>query len=309
MASFSVLVLVGPDEREVLRLADFLDSLFHYEPCVQAVVLVDDSRRERRLHERFRAPASCRLVSVPNPRKGRGHGLGGGGCAGLLAGLGWAHRNLDCDFVLKADTDALVIAPFAQQVARRFRQLPHVGMVGTHLHNPDGRPRPTSSWARSFQSFLHPVCLRGKYLQISLWGRPRRVRLALTAALGNGYRLTEHCQGGAYAVRAEMLNRMAAAGYLNDPLCWLRSGCGEDLMVGMYAYAVGMELSDFNREHEPFGVQYQGLPDRPDNLRTRGYGIIHSVKDHGEFREEETRRFFRAVRQAAMTASAKGRPS
>ncbi len=299
MPDFTVLLSVGPHERELQRLGDFLDSLFHYEPATPSVVLVDDSRRPRLLHRMFRIPAGCQLVSLPNPRKGWGDGWLGGACAATLTGLAWVRRNRPGDFVLKADTDALVIGPFAERVAERFRQVPMVGMLGTHLVNPDGKARLTRNWAGTFQTLLRPVCLRGKRLQITLWGGSRQIRRALIAALGNGYRLTEHCQGGAYAVRPEMIERMAAAGYLDRPLRWLRIHLGEDVMMGMYAYAAGFGLSDFNRKGEPFGVQYQGLPAAPDELLARGYGIVHSVKDHGEHHEEEVRLFFRAVRQLA----------
>ncbi len=302
MPSFTVFLSVGPHERELQRLGDFLDSLFHYEPATPSVVLVDDSRRPRLLHRMFRIPAGCQLVSLPNPRKGWGDGWLGGACAATLTGLAWVRRNRPGDFVLKADTDALVIGPFAERIARRFRQLPKVGMLGTHLYNPDGTARPLCCWAPVLRTFLWIVCRRGKLLQSTLWGRARKVRLAIMDALQNAYRMAEHCQGGAYAVRPEMLERMAAAGYLDDSLCWLRSGCAEDAMMGMYAYAVGFGLSDFNREGEPFGVQYQGLPFDPEKLRARGYGIIHSVKDHGTYREEETRAYFRAIRQESARA-------
>lgn len=305
MLDFSVLMLVGPEEREVHRLGDFLAGLFHYEPDVPSVVLIDDSRRDRQLQRMVPAPQGCRLVSLPNPRQGWGDGWSGGACAGLLAGLAWIRRNRPGDFVIKADTDALVIGPFAQKVAMRFQQRPETGMLGTYLHDPDGSVRPTASWAPTLQSFLRPVCRRGKHLQITLWGRARKIRQALSAAIQNGYRLTEHCQGGAYAVSPKMISRMADAGYLDDPLCWLRSGCTEDLMMGMYTYAVALGLSDFNRGQEPFGVQYRGLPDQPGRLLARGYGLIHCVKDYENFEEKAIREFFRAVRQGSGFAIGK----
>jgi hypothetical protein len=147
------------------------------------------------------------------------------------------------------------------------------------------------------------VCLRGRHIQITLWGRGRRIRLALTAALQSGYRISEHCQGGANAVRGTMLQRMAAAGYLDDPLGWLHAGVFEDLMMGLYTYAVGLQCGEFNRDGEAFGVQHIGLPDRPPNLRSRGYSIVHSLKSHGTCREEDVRAYFRDVRRAAPCPS------
>jgi hypothetical protein len=96
---------------------------------------------------------------------------------------------------------------------------------------------------------------------------------------------------------------MASQGYLSDPLCWLRSGCTEDVMMGIYARAVGMDMADHNGPGEPFGVQFSGLPYSPDILLARGYSIVHSVKDQGELREADTRQFFRSFRQAQVPTS------
>jgi hypothetical protein len=169
--------------------------------------------------------------------------------------------------------------------------------LGTYRLDPSGNTRHTAGWIPSLRTFLSPISLRGKYLQITLWGRPQKIRRVLLAALANGYQLSEHCQGGAYAVSAELLARMASRGYLDDPLCWLRSGLTEDVMMGLSARAVGLELSDYNGANEPFGVQFLGLPDRPDVLLANGYSIVHSVKDHGKIREADTRQFFQSLRR------------
>jgi hypothetical protein len=261
MSKFGVLVSVGPGARECARVADLFDSLSFHEPEVSCALLVDDERHNRDLSRTLIVPPACEVVSIPNPRRGRGNGWAGGLCVGVLAGMAWLQKyRADLDFVVKLDTDALVIAPFAAKIASKFRQSPEVGLLGTYQLDPSGKPRHTTGWIPSLRTFLSHIFLRGKYLQITLWGRPRKIRRALLAALANGYQLSEHCQGGAYAVSAQVLGRMASRGYLDDPLCWLWSGLGEDVMMGLYTRAVGMELADYNGIGEPFGVQYLGLP-------------------------------------------------
>jgi hypothetical protein len=75
-------------------------------------------------------------------------------------------------------------------------------------------------------------------------------------------------------------------------------------MMGLYARAVGLDIADFNAAGEPFGIQFQGLPYSPDTMVARGYSLIHSVKDHGGVREEDTRRFFRSLRHSHASAAA-----
>jgi hypothetical protein len=303
MSKFGVLVPVGPGAKECARLADLFDSLFFHEPKVSCALLVDDERHGRELSRTIVAPPTCEVASIPNPRQGRGHGWAGGLCVGVLAGLAWLQQHrADLEFVVKLDTDALVIAPFAAKVASKFRESPEVGLVGSYQFEPGGQHRQSPGWIPSIRSFLSPISLRGRYLQITLWGRPRRIREALVAALANSYQMSEHVQGGGYAVSAETLRRMASRGYVDDPLCWLWSGLTEDVMMGLYAHAIGMKLLDYNGVGEPFGVQYAGLPDRPNVLLTSGYSIIHSLKDHNGVLEEDTRRFFRSLRRNTLSA-------
>jgi hypothetical protein len=129
-----------------------------------------------------------------------------------------------------------------------------------------------------------------------VWGRRAIIKRLVVSALGRGYHLGEHCLGGAFAVSAEMIDRMAGRGYLDDPLLWNRAGCPDDVMLGIYARAVGMRCANLTREHEPFGLKFVGLPDTPDRLLARGFSIIHSIKNDGRFSEEEIRAFYRCRR-------------
>jgi hypothetical protein len=296
VARFAVLTPVGPSPIEMERLSNLLESLFSHEPSTSWVVLIDDSCIGRRLDKVFRFPSSCQPIILPNPRRGRGNGWSGGMCVGVLSGLHWIRKNTDINFILKLDTDALVIAPFGEKIGNFFRKFPDVGIVGSYQTYPTGLVRRNTEWTPSIKTFLSPVKLRGKYLQVTMWGRPRRRREALQRALANGYKLAEHCQGGSYAVNSELLNKMEALGYFDDPLVWLRSGVGEDVIMGIFARATGMQMSDFNRDNEPFGVQFSGLAYSPHEFLTKGYSIIHSIKDDKNFSENEIVNFFRALK-------------
>lgn len=110
--------------------------------------------------------------------------------------------------------------------------------------------------------------------------------------------------GGGYAVSARALAALTTGGHLSDPLAWLWTPCSEDIVVTLCVTALGQRASDLNGDGEPFGVQAVGLADTPERLVERGYGIIHSVKDHGDRRETETRAFFRARRAGTAVAPA-----
>ncbi len=309
MSRFAVLGAVGPGDKELARVEDLLDSLAFHEPQPSLVVLVDDEVPVRNLSTHFHPPPNGKLVSIPNPRKGRGSGWAGGLCSGILAGLQWLYQNEpNIDFVLKADTDTLVIAPFADKIRSRFKELPEVGLLGTHLHDPIGKPTRTDAWIPTLRTYLSFVSLRGRHLQVTLWGRARKIRKAMLAAIHNGYQLSECCQGGGYAINTELLRRMGSKGHLDDPLCWLISGCTEDVMMGMYCRSVGMQLSDYNRDNQVFGVRFQGLPAHPSLLLSRGYSIIHSVKDYDVYREAEVRSFFRLLRQGSEAVATNDPP-
>jgi hypothetical protein len=305
MTGVAVVMLVGPTEQEVRGAADTLDSLWAYEPGVGWCVLIDDSVEDRGLTRRLGCPRSVEVVSIVNPRRGRGTGILGGACTGMLSALSWIHAQAEPRFCLKLDTDALVIAPFGEKIARAFQASPGVGMVGSYDMCCDGTRRSFVQWSRRVAKLAAPVALwrkprrRWRHVQVNLWGRRAIVRRHIQAALAQGYERGTHCLGGAYAIEAEMLRRMAQRGYLDDPLLWLHSECAEDVMLGIYTRAVGLQSMNLVGRDEPFGIQHRGLVDSPANLVARGYSLIHSVKNDPAFTEEAIRAFFAAKRQGA----------
>jgi hypothetical protein len=297
---FAAVIPVGPSAAERLRLIDLLASLWHHEPNLSRVVVIDDGAAM------VDFPAGpCPIDRVISPREGRGNGILGGLCAGMLAGLKHcASFENEIDFVLKIDTDALVIAPFAAQVARLFHDHPTAGMAGAYRFTPNGDRRDFAPW-RELANDLSSAWISDRTRQLragrrspmALHGAPAAMRRAAQLALRNGYQPGENIQGGAYGLSIKAIREMNAASLLNEPLNWLNTALGEDVLVPMLVKAAGLELHDAAGNGDPFGVRYKGLPDTPAELISRGYAIIHSVKNDANFSEGEIREFFRMHRE------------
>jgi hypothetical protein len=308
--SFGVLIPVGPGPQELERLRGVLESLFHYEPRVAEVVLIDDVSPGRDFSG-VAVPEGCRLTVLANPRGGLGNGWSGGLTAGVLAALQWLERNAACDFVLKLDTDALVIAPFASKIAAAFQRWPDATMLGTYSRSPNRKfdlPEDFST-APALRKLLRVLTVwrrtwrPGPRLQCTLVARDRKRAELNRGAIANGYVLGLHCQGGAYAVSAVGLRAMAAIGALADPLLWIWTHCCEDIVVTLSAFAAGGRAQDFNGDGEVFGVVSRGLPDALLRLVERGFSIVHSVKDFEQWSEAETRAFFAERRRGEARAA------
>ncbi len=286
---FTVVIPVGPDDAELPRLVDLLASLeAHRGPTRPHVVLVDDSPRPRAL-EAFWGEAQVLRTGlwpkvVPDPLSAM--------VAGTIEGLKAARGT----FALKLDTDALVIAPFAEKIQSAFVADPSLGIVGAYDRSPDGSTRDWSRWP--------PVIRRGTWAvnwaprtraigwlpRIRPRVQRRLARNVIGAALANpSYELGAHCLGGAYAVSAALL---AHAPSWEWPM-WAHTGLAEDVVLGLLCAAAGKTMRGLVDEEDPFGVAWRGLPADPPDLVNRGYSIVHSLKSENYGREAELREWFR----------------
>lgn len=292
----AVLIPVGPGRAEIDRLADTLDSLFHHEPAVSHVVLVDDAWPARDLETLHAFPDGCRMVSVVNPRKGRGNGWSGGLAVGIQAGLRWIARHADCDIVLKLDTDALVIAPFVERIGRDFSEHAGACMLGYVPNDQCTAPalrklqRPLTVWRRTSSPRPRLQCL--------LFRHDRHRRRLIRAAVRNGYPLGAYCQGGAYALQASALASMLHHGALDHPLLWVWTPCGEDVVLTLSVYASGGNVVSLEGPGRAIRTWHKSLPDTPDRLIAQNAAIIHSVKSHAGTKENDIRSYFRTRRKA-----------
>jgi len=319
---YGAVVPIGPSELEVDRLRDLTESLCAYEPDIDAFVLIDDSPRDRHLTSEITLPAGCELISLVNPRQSLGHPLMGGQCASMLSALRAINSCGPLDFVIKLDTDALVISSFRDRIKTFLSQHPDAGLVGvagpTCRRDAPLREIQARTTPRLVKGVMHiteeilsqvksqaGITCDDNTIYIPEIGRLNRetligfaeIRPHICRAMENGYSTLEYCQGGAYALTSETLTRMEQTGYLNNLLNWLWIPVAEDVMMGMYTRAVGLKILDFSDNGEPFGIQYQGLAYSPSELLRRGHALIHSVKNDPSYTELEIRKYFRRIRR------------
>src|SRR5439155_9046140 len=121
------------------------------------------------------------------------------------------------EFAVKLDTDALVIAPFAEAVRRA---LGDHGVIGSYDVMSNGRVRTWYWWPPLLERAARPVQVyrppRGSLRPRVTLRRRRDRRIARTVlhlAKARGYTPGSHCLGGAYAVSGALLER-------RDLLCW-----------------------------------------------------------------------------------------
>jgi hypothetical protein len=288
---FAVVVPVGPQPLEVERLVDLADALAAYEAGPGWLVIVDDGPVTRNLEHAVTLPAGITPVGLHHqhhhePAK---FSHGGGLCSQVMLAMQWVQQNCDARFVLKLDTDSLVINPFSHRLGRLIDADPLLGMVGAHTLTPNGTHRLWEHHAATIMRMANAPFDWRRPLQALRAVPSTEMGRLIAAALANGYDAA--------------LDRMARSGYLREPLGrWMHVDMAEDVMVGLHVRAVGMTLANFVRPGEVFGVRYQGLPESPSRLVEMGYSVIHSLKNDPGFDEPAIRRFFKRRRSASPPA-------
>ena len=290
MQGFAVIVPIGPDAAELRRFHDLLDSLWSYERGARLCVAIDSSPHVRNVMPRDqRMPG---FVTLHNPFRGQGEPLMGRLSASLLVGFDLIRRAGPFDFVLRADTDALIVGEFRDTVSRFLAGHPQTGMLGT-LGFTCCRESP------------HYGCEKTAVSDVvhALATMPRdspgfaRIEAQLNSAYRNGYVGKEYCQGGIYALPFRTLERMSGFGCFDHPEEWLPLAVPEDVMMGMLTRTVGLESTDFSSPGEPFGSNWRGLAYSPQEMLRRGHALIHSVKSDPRYSERVLRRFFKSQRE------------
>ena len=290
---FAVLVPVGPGSAELARLADALDSIRAFEaPGNVHLVLVDDATEARELRVTADEWASLDVVRtalwdgevVPDPYSAM--------VAGTIDGMRAAASRRP-RFVLKLDTDALAIAPFAAKLSAVTAD-PKIGVVGSYTHTCTGAERDWSGWEPKLRRAAARFSVGRKPLVRYRRGRDvKDVRRLMAQARDHGYIPGAHCLGGAYVVGPSLLQRID----LLDWTPWVRTGLGEDVVVGILAAAANLSIRGFVEPGDAFGIAWQELPLAPEDLLSRGYSVIHSVRDQAYGSEAHLRGFFRAHRK------------
>jgi hypothetical protein len=289
MKGFAVIVPIGPGATELRRFHDFLDSLWSYEQGARLCVAIDDSPYARSVIPRVRR--TCRFVILRDPFRGKGEPLMGRLSASLLLGFEYIRRAGAFDFVLRADTDALVAGRFREAVSGFLSHHPETGMLGT-LGFTCRRSHPHYGCEKESVSDVVVA------LETMSREDPAFLRIAryLRAARTNGYAGKEYCQGGVYALPFRTLQRMSSLECFDHPGDWLPLAVPEDVMMGMLVRAAGLQSSDFSRRGEPFGNSCSGLAYAPREMLRRRHALIHSLKGDPDYTESTLRRFFRSHR-------------
>lgn len=274
---FSVIVPVGPTPTELHRLSALLESLRRHErPSDIQLILIDDALSARLGADDAPGWGSTQIVRTPvwkrrppDPHRAM--------IAGTVCGLRAASP--EAQFVLKLDTDALVIDAFSEQLGEAFAGDPRVGILGSYDRTCTGSRRDWSVWAPTLRRATRRWSLRS----------PRKVtavrKLLDSAWAGGEYQLGAHCLGGAYAVSPALARRRDLLRW--DP--WTRTGVSEDVMMGVLCAAAGLRMRSMTAAGEPFGLAHVGLPGSPEWLLARGHSIVHAVKDPDPIAEARLR--------------------
>jgi hypothetical protein len=286
----AVVMPVGPGAEEVRRCRDTALSLGAWEPDVRWLVLVDDAPAPRDLAAEIDA-GGARVVVLPHPLRGHKAGVQDRVAAAVLAGFAWVARETDAGFVMKIDTDALVIAPFAAKLVAGTAD-EAIGLIGSYDRTCNGEPR-------SFAPWVGPVKRTGRLVQrrrIAVGARARRARRYVHEARDRGYIWGEHVLACGLAVPRRTLDALARDGALDDPCAFTGTNLFDDPVLGLLIRRAGYRLAGHVGDGETFAVAWRGLPDTPERLLARGYSIIHSVKNDERLSEDEIRAFFQARR-------------
>lgn len=299
----AILLAVGPGDVELNRLADLGASLSFYAPEVDRLLIVDDANRPDALVNSLAPSLQIITQIIPNPRFRDELGWREGLTIGIWAGLANLAKEGYWDFVLKLDTDSLIIGPPINSIASFISSHMHAGLIGTTHQTPAGLDTKWSvfaPWVRLLKSrfcfYRDPVTQRRKF-RWGLGNRAHRQRKLLKAALAQSYQPGEHCQGGGYALTGHALDALAQANLLRDPFLWSKVPITEDVALALCVCALGFKLQAANKFGDPIGVQYTGLAFPPNEMIDRGYTVIHSLKNDLHHSEKELRTYFAKLRR------------
>jgi hypothetical protein len=253
--------------------------------------VVDDCAQARRLPVDQREWASVDIVRTPLWERGTPDPYSAM-VAGTLQGMVAARRHRP-ELLLKLDTDALLIAPAADKL-RALLSDRSLGVVGSYTHTCTGARRDWSGWRKRLLRARLPIAvIPGRRMPgLRSLRAARAAGELLSRARANGYVWGAHCLGGAYALGPALLDRTD----LLDWRPWVRTGLGEDVVVGLLATVAGLRIEGSVGPGETFGLAWQNLPLPPEQLLLNRYSVVHSVRDQQYGSETELRSFFRVRR-------------
>jgi glycosyltransferase involved in cell wall biosynthesis len=124
-----LLPIVVPFYQENFELfLDFVDSINTYIKTEYQLIVVDDFSQDGSYEKLLDFQSKNNNVTVL--RNSRNLGWGWGLWLTIGAGLTWAHQNLEYDYVLKLDCDALLINYDIHQLTSEAYKNPKAGLIG-----------------------------------------------------------------------------------------------------------------------------------------------------------------------------------
>jgi hypothetical protein len=193
--------------------------------------------------------------------------------------------NLEVDYVLRLDSDAVLLGPGLDDiVVDRFESDPSCGLLGAYRLGRDGGTRDFNPARRAIRRESGWAGLRRPATR-------RALRELLKVADRNGYEVGEHALGAVVALRPAMLEHWRESGWLGvDGL--EMSSLADDWLLGLATRAAGYILDDLAGPGDPIAVEWRGLPDSPEALLADGVLATHSVRSWAGRSEQDIRKVF-----------------
>jgi hypothetical protein len=311
---FALYIPVSNTALDLERAADVIDSVSKFSNGLRWVIILDDSLEERPSVRQLHSSPSWELIVLKNPRRGAGDGHTGGLCVADFTAFRYVTQETDAEFILKLDTDSLVISRFEEQIEQALSDFEQVGLLGV-IGDSFGDNRTYNlidQGRRVFETILRLpndfaaawASERDTLIQLGVLDRSnfeshKKIKPLIERAIANGHALGEYCQGGGYVVSRELLRRIAAEPLFADPVFMQDLFFGEDVIVSLACAALDLKMYDLSRQGEPFAIHPFCLPFSCEEIIRLGRSVVHSIKGSAE---AQYRRYFRERRTCMKAA-------
>jgi len=281
-------------DKDLSQLIDTIDSIKYYVKEGFLIVCINDCINVLNIDYFAKNVASENVINfVPDYRIGWPRNAYGPLFCKIYQGMEYAVKNYNFDFLIKMDTDALVVGSDLHEHVDNFFAChdQEIGLIGSYKIRVDGKKRTRWEWALYLLYFVY---FRKELSKQSLiW------KVCLPRARKNGYKLGESVLGGAYIFSYKCINNIIKLYpwkiILKDKIYLTK--IGEDILFSLLAISSDYKIGDFGRPCDPLVIAHQYLPISKDEIIETEKQIIHSIKKglDGET-EDELRNYFRDLR-------------
>ncbi len=192
----------------------------------------------------------------------------------------------DAIFV-KIDADALIIRKgFGERIRKIFSTRPAAGQIGQNFSNVNGARFSNTGWmnhlkkltgVRGTWHLLRGAIRRGEGLRAGLEAH-REYRAMMRRACDNGYVFGDFCMGGCFALRRELVARIADSPFaVRTPFRFLPA-LFDDVIMTTFIYSLGFAAIEDTADDGAFAIEGKKLRVDPFVLQKRGHYVIHPLK-------------------------------